>query len=96
MGYMGNAINISFLYAPFMASFLYEHAGSHNAFLFSALAASIATIACLKISSSRIAFQQPTPPAGGEWRAKKAAARGALGDIPDAGVPDIHVHYRAR
>lgn len=61
MAYMGNAINISFLYSPFIASFLYENAGSHNAFLFSALAASIGTLACWRISSSRIAFQRPAP-----------------------------------
>lgn len=65
MAYMGNAINISFLYAPFIASFLYENAGSHNAFLFSALAASVGTIACLRISASRIAFQRPAPSPGG-------------------------------
>ena len=61
MAYMGNAINISFLYSPFISSFLYEYAGSHNAFLFSALAASIGTAACLKISARRIAFQMPAP-----------------------------------
>ncbi len=71
MAYMGNAINISFLYAPFIASFLYEHAGSHNAFLFSALAAMIATVACLGISASRIAFQQPQPSSGGSRASDK-------------------------
>ncbi len=65
MAYMGNAINISFLYSPFIASFLYENAGSHNAFLFSALAASIGTLACWRISASRIAFQRPPPSPGG-------------------------------
>ena len=80
MSYMGNAINISFLYSPFVASFLYENAGSHNAFLFSALAASIATIACLKISSSRIAFQQPAAPADGSGAPRKPplVARSAI------------------
>ena len=63
MAIMGNAINISFLYSPFMASFLYENAGSHNAFLFSALAASIGTAACWRISASRISFQMPAPSA---------------------------------
>ncbi len=67
MAYMGNAINISFLYAPFVASFLYENAGAHNAFLFSALAAALATITSLRISASRIGFQQAPPahPAAG-------------------------------
>ena len=59
MAYMGNAINISFLYSPFMASFLYENAGAHNAFLFSALAASVGTLACWRITASRISFQRP-------------------------------------
>ena len=95
MGYMGNAINISFLYAPFMASFLYEHAGSHNAFLFSALAASVATDCLLENIGEP--YRVPTACAIRECkrRAKKAAARGALGDIPDAGIPDVHVHDRA-
>ena len=72
MAYMGNSINISFLYAPFIASFLYENAGSHNAFLFSALAASIGTLAATRISASRIAFERPPPSPGG----------GAAGDKP--------------
>ena len=63
MAYMGNAINISFLYSPFIASFLYENAGSHNAFLFSALAAAIGTAACWRISASRISFEKPAPSA---------------------------------
>jgi len=80
MAYMGNAINISFLYAPFIASFLYEYAGSHNAFLFSAVAASIATVTCLKISASRISFQQPAPSASASGRPSKPplVARSAL------------------
>ena len=65
MAYMGNAINISFLYSPFIASFLYDYAGSHNAFLFSAIAAAIGTLAATRISASRIAFERPPPsPAG--------------------------------
>lgn len=63
MAYMGNAINISFLYSPFIASFLYENAGAHNAFLFSALAAAVGTAACLRITASRISFQRPAPSA---------------------------------
>ena len=71
MAYMGNAINISFLYSPFIASFLYEHAGSHNAFLFSALAASVGTVACWRISASRISFQQSAPSPGGSGASNK-------------------------
>ena len=80
MAYMGNAINISFLYAPFMASFLYEHAGAHNAFLFSALAASVGTVACWRISASRIAFQRPPPSPGGSGADSKPplVARSAI------------------
>ena len=66
MAYMGNAINISFLYSPFVSSFLYENAGPQNAFLFSALVAAIGTLACLRISASRIGFERPAPgPAAG-------------------------------
>ena len=80
MAYMGNAINISFLYAPFIASFLYEYAGSHNAFLFSALAAAVGTAACCRISSSRISFQQPAPSPGGSGAGDKPplVARSAI------------------
>ena len=79
MAYMGNAINISFLYSPFIASFLYENAGAHNAFLFSALAASIGTVACWRISASRIAFQRPPPsPGGGEGDTPPLVARSAI------------------
>ena len=63
MAYMGGAINISFLYSPFIASWLYDNAGPQNAFLFSALAAALGTAACLRISASRIAFQRPPPSA---------------------------------
>ena len=71
MAIMGNSINISFLYSPFMASFLYENAGSHNAFLFSAIAASIGTLACWRISASRISFERPAPsPTSGASRDK--------------------------
>ncbi|MCY3543074.1 MAG: MFS transporter [Chloroflexota bacterium] len=72
MAYMGNAINISFLYSPFVASFLYDNAGPQNAFLFSALAAAIGTLACLRISASRIGFERPAP----------GPAAGASGDKP--------------
>ena len=80
MAYMGNSINISFLYAPFIASFLYENAGSHNAFLFSALAASIGTLACWRISASRIAFERPAPAPGGSAAGDKPplVARSAI------------------
>lgn len=80
MAYMGNAINISFLYAPFLASFLYENAGAHNAFLFSALAASIGTAACWRITASRISFQRPAPSASSEAKQDKPplVARSAI------------------
>ena len=60
MSYMGNAISISFLYAPFIASFLYEHedAGVYESFLFSTLAAAVGAVACLLLSASRTGFQQ--------------------------------------
>lgn len=80
MAYMGNAINISFLYSPFIASFLYENAGAHNAFLFSALAAAVGTVACLRITASRISFQRPAPSAssGSEQDKPPLVARSAI------------------
>ena len=62
MSYMGNAISISFLYAPLTASFILEYGGFHNAFLFSAAVAAIGTLAMLRISASRIAFEKPPQP----------------------------------
>ncbi len=63
MSYTGNAIAVASLYAPFMASFIYEGAGAREAFFFSALATAAATIACLLISSRRVGFQQLQPSA---------------------------------
>ena len=59
MAYMGSAINVSFLYAPLTASLILEYGGFHNAFLFSAIVAAIGTLAMMRISASRIAFEKP-------------------------------------
>lgn len=64
MAHMGNAINASFLYSPFIASSILFYFGSNTigftyAFVFSALAAAVAMISGLRISASRIAFDKP-------------------------------------
>lgn len=67
MAYMGNAINASFLYSPFIASSILEYFGSNTvgfayAFVFSGLAAAIGMISGMRISASRIAFEKPATP----------------------------------
>jgi len=67
MAYMGNAINASFLYSPFIASSILEYFGSNStgfayAFVFSGLAAAIGVISGMRISASRIAFEKPATP----------------------------------
>ena len=67
MAYMGNAINASFLYAPFVASSILEYVGDNStgfayAFVFSGLAAAIGMISGMRISASRIAFEKPATP----------------------------------
>lgn len=69
MAYMGNAINASFLYAPFVASAILSYVGENYvgfnyAFMFSALAAAIAMISGMRISANRISFQKPPQTAG--------------------------------
>ncbi len=68
MAYMGNAINAAFVYAPFVASTILQHVGANQygftyAFLFSAFTATLATLAALRISASRIGFEKPAPSA---------------------------------
>ena len=67
MAYMGNAINASFLYAPFVASSILDYVGDNStgfayAFVFSGLAAAIGMISGMRISASRIAFEKPSTP----------------------------------
>lgn len=67
MAYMGNAINASFLYAPFVASSILDYVGGNStgfayAFVFSGLAAAIGMISGMRISASRIAFEKPSTP----------------------------------
>ena len=67
MAYMGNAINASFLYAPFVASSILDYVGGNStgfayAFVFSGLAAAIGMISGMRISASRIAFEKPSMP----------------------------------
>lgn len=67
MAYMGNAINASFLYAPFVASSILDYVGGNStgfayAFVFSGLAAAIGMISGMRISASRIAFEKPATP----------------------------------
>lgn len=76
MAYMGNAINASFLYSPFVASSILFYFGSNTigftyAFVFSALAAAVAMISGLRISASRIAFDKPAAPAASAAAADK-------------------------
>ena len=79
MAYMGNAINASFLYSPFVASYLLTYVGENSygftyAFVFSAAAALLGTLFAARISARRIGFEQARP-AG-------AAAASAGGDKP--------------
>ena len=67
MAYMGNAINASFLYAPFVASSILDYVGGNStgfayAFVFSGLAAAIGMISGMRISASRIDFEKPATP----------------------------------
>ncbi len=67
MAYMGNAINASFLYSPFVASSILDYVGDNStgfayAFVFSGLAAAIGMISGMRISASRIAFEKPVTP----------------------------------
>ena len=78
MAYMGNAINASFLYSPFVASYILTYVGENSygftyAFVFSAAAALLGTLFAARISARRIGFEQG--PAG-------AAATSASGDKP--------------
>ena len=71
MSYTGNSIGIAFLYAPFLASFLYDEAGANEAFLFSALSAAVAIATCLTLSADHIGFRQhPGSGAPGSERTK--------------------------
>lgn len=63
MSYMGNAINVSFMYAPFVSSWILEYGGFHNAFLFSAIAASLGVLMAIRISSSRTYIPPSAGPA---------------------------------
>ncbi|MDA0768987.1 MAG: MFS transporter [Chloroflexi bacterium] len=54
MSYMGTSINVSFLYAPLVASLILTHAGYPYAFMFSAVAAALAALLATRISASRI------------------------------------------
>ena len=80
MAYTGNSIGIAFLYAPFVASFLYDEAGANEAFLFSALSAAVSVATCLLLSADRIGFRHPpgsgTP--GGERTKPPLIARSAI------------------
>ena len=76
MAHMGNAINASFLYSPFIASSILFYFGSNTigftyAFVFSALAAAVAMISGMRISASRIAFDKPAAPAASAAAADK-------------------------
>lgn len=76
MAYMGNAINASFLYAPFVASSILDYVGGNStgfayAFIFSGLAAAIGMISGMRISASRIAFEKPATPAASAAAADK-------------------------
>ena len=67
MAYMGNAINASFLYAPFVASSILDYVGGNStgfayAFVFSGLAAAIGMISGMRISANRIDFEKPATP----------------------------------
>ena len=67
MAYMGNAINASFLYAPFVASSILQYVGGNTvgfayAFVFSGLAAAIGMISGMRISANRIDFEKPATP----------------------------------
>ncbi len=78
MAYMGNAINASFLYSPFVASYILTYVGENSygftyAFVFSAAAALLGTLFAARISARRIGFEQGQ--AG-------AAATSASGDKP--------------
>lgn len=54
MSYMGNAINMTYFYAPLTASLITTYGGYHNAFLFAGLAGFAATITAWCISSKEI------------------------------------------
>ena len=80
MSYTGNSIGIAFLYAPFVASFLYDEAGANEAFVFSALSAAVAIATCLLMSADRIGFQH-SPSSGtasDEGRKPPLVARSAI------------------
>lgn len=64
MGYMGNAINISFLYSPLVGFSVLDFGGYTYAFLFSGLFAAVGILTGLRISASKIAFQKPPEGAG--------------------------------
>ena len=73
MAYMGNAINASFLYSPFVASYILTYVGENSygftyAFVFSAAAALLGTLFAARISARRIGFEQAAP-AGATGRA---------------------------
>ena len=83
MAHMGNAINASFLYSPFIASSILFYFGSNTigftyAFVFSALAAAVAMISGLRISASRIAFDKPAAPTANtavRYRVRRGSSR---------------------
>ena len=82
MAYMGNAINASFLYSPFVASYILTYVGENSygftyAFVFSAAAALLGTLFAARISARRIGFEQAAP-AG----AQAGRASGGGGDKP--------------
>ncbi|MCI0791591.1 MAG: MFS transporter, partial [Chloroflexi bacterium] len=77
MSYMGNSINISFLYAPVLSSLILTYGGFHNAFLFSGLAAILATLFALRISS-RHAVRVSHPPTSADADRVPLISRAAL------------------
>lgn len=83
MAHMGNAINASFMYSPFVASSILGYFGSNTvgfayAFVFSALAAAIGMISGMRISASRIAFEKPATPAAGAADKPPLVAKAAI------------------
>lgn len=82
MAYMGNAINASFLYSPFVASYILTYVGENSygftyAFVFSAAAALLGTLFAARISARRIGFEQAAQPS-----AAGRAQASAGGDKP--------------
>jgi MFS family permease len=56
LSYMGNAIGVSYLYAPVFSFWLLTHFGFNASFLFTAACAVLSAILALRISATRTAF----------------------------------------